>query len=225
MSMAGRWRWLSALLVVAGCAGTPARMPGDVPATDEARTAVIAVVRRGWHVSVAFPVAALDGRLATLVARDGAFGYLDFGFGDRRYLTNPATASFGLLAAAWPGEGLLLVTPLAEPRVATPGAAVVVTIAVTPAQRDRALGFVGRSFATVSGAIEPIGAGSLPDSTFYAASRRYSAAYTCNTWAAGVLAAAGLPVDSHGVVFAGQLWRQVRRLAARPASPVAATPQ
>ena len=35
----------------------------------------------------------------------------------------------------------------------------------------------------------------------------------CNTWAAQVLKAAALPIHSAGVIFAGQLWGQVRHLA------------
>jgi hypothetical protein len=45
---------------------------------------------------------------------------------------------------------------------------------------------------------------------------RYSALYTCNTWAADTLRSAGLPVRSTMTLLAGQLWRQVTRLAADP---------
>jgi hypothetical protein len=52
-----------------------------------------------------------------------------------------------------------------------------------------------------------------PDSAFYASTEAYDALHTCNTWTAGLLREAGLPVDPH-VLFAGQIMRQARAIAA-----------
>jgi hypothetical protein len=41
---------------------------------------------------------------------------------------------------------------------------------------------------------------------------KYSALHTCNTWASEVLRAAPLRTHRWGVLFAGQVWSQVRRL-------------
>jgi len=48
-----------------------------------------------------------------------------------------------------------------------------------------------------------------PGGIFYAANGTYNATYTCNTWAADALRAGGIPVNSAGVVFAGQLTNQL----------------
>jgi hypothetical protein len=60
--------------------------------------------------------------------------------------------------------------------------------------------------------LTPYANGPYEGSLYFSAIPQYSAFHTCNTWAAEGLSAAGLPVESAGVVFAGQLWGQVRRL-------------
>jgi len=62
-------------------------------------------------------------------------------------------------------------------------------------------GFITASLA----AMEPMRAGPYPGSLFLPASRDYSALYTCNTWTAEGLAAAGLPVAPAGILFAAQV--------------------
>jgi hypothetical protein len=59
-----------------------------------------------------------------------------------------------------------------------------------------------------------VGPGRFPGSQFYAAEHGYSLAYTCNTWVADALHAAGLPVDEGGVVFSGQTMARVEAAAA-----------
>lgn len=63
-----------------------------------------------------------------------------------------------------------------------------------------------------------IGAGPYPGSVFYASTGTFDLAHTCNTWSAEALRAAGLPVSSVGVVYAGQLIEQLP-------PPAAATPE
>ncbi|MGH6676638.1 MAG: DUF2459 domain-containing protein, partial [Xanthobacteraceae bacterium] len=75
-----------------------------------------------------------------------------------------------------------------------------------------------RSFAvTRTGGLQPLGHGPYPSSAFYAAAGTYDGTHTCNTWTAEALHTAGLPVTSAGVVFAGQLMRQIRALGVDPA--------
>jgi hypothetical protein len=52
-------------------------------------------------------------------------------------------------------------------------------------------------------------------SAFYSSVGIYDAVHTCNTWTAEVLQAGGLPVTTIGVLLAGQVMDQVRRLAVR----------
>jgi hypothetical protein len=67
--------------------------------------------------------------------------------------------------------------------------------------------------------------GPYEDSLYFAATERYSAIHTCNTWAAEALRAGGLPLRAKLVVFAGQLWSQLSNPAAiRRTSPPAIAP-
>ena len=89
----------------------------------------------------------------------------------------------------------------------------------------RAAAGVERPPAASADDVVSYGAGPYEGSLYLAARPRYSALHTCNTWAAETLQAAGLPVRSRGVVFAGQLWRRVSKLpraAATQTAPPAA---
>jgi hypothetical protein len=81
--------------------------------------------------------------------------------------------------------------------------------------------YVTRTLTVSDGrAIEAAASGPYAGSRYYESAQRYSAVYTCNTWAADALRTAGLPVRATGVAFAGALWRQVRPL--RAPEPVSA---
>jgi hypothetical protein len=138
--------------------------------------------------------------------------YLLFGFGDRHYLLDKDRGFGGMLAALWPGPGLVLVTSVATTLPAAFGDGNVIEISVTPAQAAEAQELVWQSLAATNGAIAPLLAGPYDDSLYYASSERYSALHTCNTWAAETLHAAHLAVHSEGIEFAGQVWRQAQRL-------------
>ena len=73
---------------------------------------VIYVIRERWHTAVGFPTADLEGPLATLESTLPHERYLLFGFGDRHYLIGRGPESSELLAALWPGKGLLMVNGL-----------------------------------------------------------------------------------------------------------------
>jgi hypothetical protein len=113
-----------------------------------------------------------------------------------------------LLGALWPGPALVLVTSIAG----TPGAAFgdsqVVKLEISEAQSRAIQSFIAGSLSAAT----PYAQGPYPGSNFYLARQRYSAVHTCNTWVAETLRAGDLPIHSWGVIFAGQLWPQVKRL-------------
>jgi uncharacterized protein (TIGR02117 family) len=193
------------LLLLAACSTVPPRPVPQHGAHPADNSGVIYLIRRKWHVDIGFAAADLQPPLAALRADFPPARYLLFGFGDRHYLLDKDQALGGMLGALWPGAGLMLVTSLASTLQAAFGAGNVIEIAVTPAQSADAQAFVWRSLATNDGAIAPLRAGPYDGSLYYASSDRYSAAHTCNTWAAQGLQAAHLPVHSQGIVFAGQL--------------------
>jgi hypothetical protein len=207
-----------------GCSATPPRVADQDSHGSPQRSAVIYVVRRAWHVDIGFAAAELQPPLAALRESLPGAHYVLFGFGDRHYLVDQDRGAGGMLAALWPGAGVLLVTGLSASAQDAFGAAHVIEIRVSASQAAAAQRFVWQSLAApdqargdINGDIQadtvtPLRAGPYDGSLYYASPVRYSALHTCNTWAAQALRAAHLDVHSARVVFAGQLWIQARRL-------------
>ena len=195
--------WVLALLLCA---------PNSGNAQSTADTSTVYIARRGWHIDIGLPVADLATPLAAVVSDLPRARYVFFGFGDQHYLLAKNHHAPALLSALWPGGGLMLVTGLEVSPAEGFGAAHVIALAVTAAQLRGIQGFIRGSFVASDGSLNAYRNGPYDGSLYYLASPTYSAAHTCNTWAAEVLQAAGLNIHTAGVVFAGQLWSQVRRL-------------
>jgi hypothetical protein len=189
--------------------------------------AVIYVARRGWHVDIGFAAADLKPPLKSVLDEFPGAQYLFFGFGDRRYLLARHRNAPVLLAALWPGRGMILATGLTSPPAAAFGAPNVVALAVTVRQASDAQDYVWHSLAAADPAagsepqavdqpVKSYAAGPYEGSLFFSAVPKYSALHTCNTWVAEALVAASLPIHSGGVIFAGQLWKRVLRLEKKP---------
>jgi len=211
------WRACSCLAASLVAAPYPGAAQSPVARTSPAPpdSAVIYVARRGWHVDIGFAAADLQPPLKSLLNEFPGAQYLFFGFGDRRYLLAKDRNASVSLAALWPGRGMILATGLTSPPPIAFGERYVVALRVTPRQASGAQAFVWQSLETQSKTDSPVKS-YAPDpyegSVFFTATPKYSAFHTCNTWAAESLAAAALPVHRTGVIFAGQLWAQVRRL-------------
>ena len=206
-----------AVSLIAGCAGAPPRQggaPAGVAVRDAEAGAVIYVVRRGWHVDIGLPVTRLRGELASIASQWPGASYVLFGFGDRRYLMSRDEGSCSGLAALWPGPGLVLVSAIRGDLAKAFSDSEVLVLPVEGEQESRAQAYVRASMrARGDHGLEALAVGPYDGSSYYEASAIYSATHTCNTWAAQVLEAAGLPIDSAGVVLAGQVWRRARRCA------------
>jgi hypothetical protein len=77
------------------------------------------VARRKWHVDIGFAAKDLEPSLRSLAADFPGAQFLFFGFGDRHYLLANNRHFASMLAAVWPGPGIILATGLK----ATPGEA------------------------------------------------------------------------------------------------------
>ncbi len=207
--------------VLAGCAAGLAACGGATPTMHRAhtgpRTRAVHLVARGWHTDVDLPADRLPPPLLPL-ARDfpGATHFL-FGFGERAYWTRPDPTSMDAFAALVPGPGVILVTALRVPPEAAFAAGDVVALPVTETGLDRLAAHLAVELRE-DGQIRRLADGPYPGSRFYATPRRYSAAYTCNTWTADALQVAGTGVAAAGVLFAGQLMARARAVARRAAT-------
>jgi hypothetical protein len=199
-----------ALLCLGACSTVPHR--GGTNATVAAPSAIIYVVRRGWHIDVGVAAADLMPPLSSLRATFPSARYLIFGFGDRHYLLSRGKSFPSTLVALWPGAALVLVTGLTAPPASAFGGNNIIELSVTAAQMRALQAFLWRTLVTDNDVSRPYAQGPYAGSLYFAATARYSALHTCNTWVAEGLQAAQLPIRSRGVVFAGSLWRQVRHL-------------
>ncbi len=198
-----------------------------------AQATVIFVARRDWHIDVGFAAADLKAPLDALIGQFPGVRYVFFGFGDRHYLMAKSQNVPAMLGALWPGPGLVLITGLTADPTQAFGADQVIELRASASQALRVQAFIARTMArsdapgdddppanspTVTpfaqGPYTPYARGPYEGSLYFAAIPRYSALHTCNTWAAEALQAGELPVRSAAVVFAGQLWGQVRKVAA-----------
>lgn len=185
-----------------------------------AHAASVFVARRGWHIDVGFAVADLTAPLNFIAVEFPGAQYLFFGFGDRQYLHAAHHGAPILLRALWPGQGLVLATALGAAPTAAFSRDSVVELSISRDALAKVQFFIWSALSPAQrGAFEGQGGergipGPYRGSVFLDSSTTYSALHTCNTWAAEALHSGGLPVRSRGVIFAGQLWRQVRERAA-----------
>jgi hypothetical protein len=205
-------------LPLAGCTALPPPDPGP-------RIAEIAVIDRGWHTDIALPVgeAPLHPWLAGLAAALPGMRTMVLGFGDRGWLLDRDRSPLALLRALLPGPGAILLTALSAPAEAAFGPGHIVRLPLTTGQMDRLQQFLAgsldRHWRQPDGRWRVLAEGPYPGSVFHASPIIYSAGYTCNTWTADALAAAGLPVDATGVVFAEQAMAWARQAAEELSGP------
>jgi hypothetical protein len=174
---------------------------------------MVYVVKRAWHIDIGFAADDLRPPLRGVLEQFPAANYLEFGFGDRQYLMAKHKKTGTLLSALLPGPGLILGTGLKATPEEAFGANNVIRLAVTPGQLQSIQTFVWQTLSHQSRDVKPIADGPYGGSLFYATATHYSAINTCNTWAAQALQSGALAVDSTGVEFSGQVWRQVQRIA------------
>jgi Protein of unknown function (DUF2459) len=203
-------------LVLAACNVREVRLAQVPSSVSTDRGQVIYVVRRQWHIAVEFRTDELAAPLASLAPEFTNVRFLSFGFGDLHYLLAKNKKFPGLFAALWPGRGLILVGG----RYASPegifGSDQVIRVAITGAQSGAAQAFIWGSLSSDAGTVSPYAVAAHDEGLYFSTVHSYSALYTCNTWAAQVLAAAGLPIVTRGVILADQLWSQVRHLPRAP---------
>jgi len=197
-----------ATLWLVGCASLPAP-PQDAP------VASIAVVERGWHTDVCLRYEDAGAPVQALARGFDGARYLCFGFGERQFVMARRGGLLAMLSALLPSRAALLMTVLNAPPDAAFGQPSVVALQVGRSGLGGLQRYLRDSVQDTAGG-EPVrlGEGPYPGSLFFAATGTYDAFFTCNTWTAGALQAAALPVDAN-TLFSGALMRQARELSRR----------
>ncbi len=198
----------AALVAVLAAAGAPRRAL--------AAAATVLVTSNGWHSGVVVRRAAIAETGIPEVADFPAASWLEFGWGDAEYYPNPRATAGLALFAAFPGPAVLHVSGLAAHPAQVFPSVEVFTLALLPDQHDRLVAALAASFARAGAPrAAPLPTpGLYPFSRFYPATGRFHAFNTCNTWTAGILAAAGLSISASGVQTASDLTDRVRALIA-----------
>ena len=187
-------------------------------------SSTIYVARRGWHVDIGVAAADLSPPLAQAAAALPGARFVFFGFADKHYLLAKNRSGPVLLSALFPGASILLTTGIPNSPAEGFGATHVITLSATQDQMRDLQAFIWRSLRTQDDVLKIYRDGPYEGSVYFLGKPKYSALHTCNTWGAEALRAAGFHVHTGGVIFAGQLWLQARRLKRledRVAAPVA----
>jgi hypothetical protein len=177
-----------------------------------ASESTVFIARRGWHIDIGLALEDLSPPLTGVAPHLPGARYVFFGFADKHYLLAPKRNAPVLLSALWPGASIILATGLSNFPQEAFGEKQVVALQVDGGSLAALQLFIWQSLRTQDGSIEVYRQGPYEGSVYFLARQKYSAFHTCNTWGAEALKAAGFHVHTHGVLFAGQLWVQVRRL-------------
>jgi uncharacterized protein (TIGR02117 family) len=176
--------------------------------------ATIYVVERGWHTDIALPADQVSGPLASLERDFPGVRFIVFGFGERAYLMARNGGSGEMLGALFPSTSALLVTALRAPPTEAFADQQVVALRLPRSGIDRIATLIWQSLETnADGSAVRLADGPYAGSLFYASRETYDAFNTCNTWTAQILHDGGFPLDPRGILFAGQVMRQVRQIA------------
>lgn len=203
----------AAVLLLAACSADPVETAAPADGRAQGPSASLYVLRRGRHTDVVIEAAQLRGALARLKKDFPDARYLVFGFGDRQYMLATHKNLIHVLAAPFPGAGIMLVSGIRDTPAQVYGADHLAALSLRPAQLDAVEGFIWSSLQPgADGSVSPYMQGTYAGNVYYASSKTYYGFYTCNTWTAEALQAGGFPVHSGGVLFSGQVWEQVQAL-------------
>ncbi len=208
-----RRRTVLAAALAAVLPGCGAWSPVPPYAGSAPQDASLVVVARSWHTEIGLAAADIHGPLATLLPAFPDARQLVFGWGERDYYMAAHPGSGDMLGAILPSDAVMLVIPIAASPAGTFPGAEIVSLGVSRPGLDRLGVYLWGYLAKgPDGRAVPLGPGPYPGSVFYASGTSYDLTRTCNTFTAGGLHAAGLPVDAGGVVLARQVTDQLRGL-------------
>ncbi len=205
------------LLLLAGCATAnssdrPLVGPSVTKAASGKASEQLWVLGSGWHTGLILSRAELGQPLTALLQRTPEAKFFVFGWGDRRYYMADNPSVFMGIAALFPSQSTVLVQACQSPPIAClPEGTRLRILAVSGGGMAKLDDYLVHSFRMdARGQPQPLGPGPFSHSEFFASGLSYDAFYTCNTWTAEALHVSGLPVSYSGVIFADQLWSQLK---------------
>lgn len=209
------------LAALAGCASFKdwRHLPADA-----ADTRRIAVVSHGWHTGVVLERADLGDELGFLDAHLPRRPYYEFGWGDADYYqADTPTVLLALKAVFGINSSVVHVAALPGAPEDYFGSSQSLHLTVSTHGLAELRSRLRASLSlTPVGAPTPLKSGLYADSRFFRAEGSYHAFNTCNKWTAGLLDAAGAPVDAVFTVTASGVMAQAEAARRRFPAPAEA---
>ena len=203
------WLAVAAAVLLAACS-QPLRelYPEDI----SQRTVPVYIIGHGWHAGIAIETAYIAPWLPSHTAMPSA-KYLKFGWGDRRFYTDPDAGKFLMfIAATLPTESVLHVVGMDRPPQDYFIASDIIKVQVSEAGAREMAKFISARFKKdADGNIQPIANGLYSNSLFFAANGRYYLPKTSNTWTARALRKTGYPINPATAMHSSGVLRQVKK--------------
>ncbi|WP_375056691.1 DUF2459 domain-containing protein [Zobellella sp. DQSA1] len=215
------WLVLLLSLLCAGC-GTAGEWR-HLPASAE-QGVPLYLVNHGLHVGLVVPAAGLERRLPGLEGHFPGALFYEVGWGDRVfYQTEEAGSGLAARALLWPTASAVHLVPLSGPVERYFPELERVELWVSRVGLGLLQDEMAASFRRDSeGRPRYAGRGLYGSGGFFESGERYHLLHTCNTWVAGRLAGAGVPMRPALAITAGGLMRQAKAAAAE--QPCCAVP-
>jgi uncharacterized protein (TIGR02117 family) len=207
---------VATILFTTGCltrAGNSRPPSAGEPAT------TLWIVDHGWHTSIVVRHADIDRARWPELDDFSPAPLVEVAWGDREfYMATSPTSGLAIKAAVATSGSVLHVVGLTAAVADSFAGSEVVAIRLPRRGLDALADFVHAEYQRDrDGAPLRLGPSLYGSGWFYAGRSRYHLFNTCNTWVARALGAAGLALESAGVVTASDVMRQVRPLGeARP---------
>ncbi|MEO5372981.1 MAG: DUF2459 domain-containing protein [Alphaproteobacteria bacterium] len=176
---------------------------------------VFLVTSNGWHSGIAVPREALAEQEIPEIADFPDAVWIEFGWGDADYYpSSEHSIGMALGAVLKPNPAVVHVVGLrASPDQVFPTQQRFV-FRVDPEKFRNVTAYIAETFDRKGEArAQTVAPGLYPFSQFYPATGSFHMFNTCNTWTAGAVAAAGLPIDFTGVHHADELVERLRTVA------------
>ncbi len=170
----------------------------------------------GWHTGIAISTADIDVKILPEVLDFPTSRYLEFGWGDVAFYQADAPDLMTTLEAALaPTDAVMHINAMPHVPEIYYREAEVIILQLSEQQILNLLQQIATSFQRDKRTkIAPIAAGRYANSYFYPAVGQFHIFNTCNSWVAETLAAAGIEIDTRGVISAEDVMRQLRNGAA-----------
>lgn len=171
------------------------------------------MVGHGWHSGIVIRRDQIPTEAWPEHVRFPPAPFLEVGWGDRAFYRVPdAGVGLALRAAFASGGSVLHLAGLDRPPTERFPRSEIIALELSGRGAEALARFVSGAYARdASGDPIDLGPGLYPGSRFYAAAGRYSLLYTCNSWIADALRAAGCSITPAWALTAGNLLFQARQ--------------